>query len=48
MTLNSMPTLLKRVEYVGRKVCHPNFFSTPSSWALGRMYFRKIAYPQYG
>ena|SRR5579863_1375843 len=27
ITLNSVPTFLKRVEYVCRKVCHPNFFS---------------------
>jgi hypothetical protein len=48
MTLNSVPTLLKSVEYVCRKVCHPNGFSIPTLSATGRISFRKIAWPQIG
>jgi hypothetical protein len=36
ITLNSVPTLRSRVEYVCRKVCHPNRFWIPSLCATGR------------
>src|SRR6266550_641329 len=48
ITLNSVPTLLKRVAQVRRKVCHPMGFSIPWFFAAGRMYLRTIACPQHG
>jgi hypothetical protein len=40
MTLNSAPTLRKRVEYVWRNVCQPILFWKPILSAAGLTYFR--------
>jgi hypothetical protein len=48
MTLNSLPALLKSVEYVCRNVCQPVRFWNPSFSAAGRTYFRKLFVPKVG